>query len=65
MYPGMPSRRWCREVLAVRRSVSDLIGKGMSLTDPQIVRLSQRLDRLMLASCTVPADARLVPQRTR
>ncbi len=48
MYGGMPSRRWCREVLAVRRSVQRLLSTGVPLSDPQLARLSRRLERLLL-----------------
>lgn len=48
MYAPMPSRRWCREVLALRHAATDLLDAGTLLTDPRILSLSRRLDRLML-----------------
>lgn len=46
---GLP-RRWCREVLALRNAASDLLDSGTALTDPRMLNLSRRLDRLMLAA---------------
>jgi len=61
VYGGLPPRRWCREVLALRNAANDLIESGTRLTDPRILSLSRRLDRLMLdvfdpQGQTPPAD---------
>lgn len=49
MYGRLPPRRWCREVLALRHAANDLLDLGTALTDPRVLSLSRRLDRLMLA----------------
>lgn len=46
----MPSRRWCRDVLAVRAALEDLAREGFELTDSRVLALSRRLDRLALAA---------------
>ena len=40
------TRRWCREVASVRSTLTHLLTAGYALTDPYVVRLSRRLDRL-------------------
>ena len=40
------TRRWCREVASVRSTLTYLLTAGYALTDPYVVRLSRRLDRL-------------------
>jgi hypothetical protein len=52
---ALPSRRWCRELLAVRRAAEDLLARGARLTDPQMLRLSRRIDRLTLDAWIPPA----------
>jgi hypothetical protein len=49
-----PSRRWCREVLLLRRAAGELLASGTPLTDPRVLALSQRLDRLMLVATPHP-----------
>jgi len=60
MYDALPSRRWCREVLTLRRAAADLVDRGLALTDPAILRLSRRLDRLMLDATPLPGAPRSV-----
>ena len=48
MASHIPSRTWCREVLRLQRAAAELLARGAALTDPRVVRLSRRLDRLVL-----------------
>jgi hypothetical protein len=52
----IPPRRWCREVLRLQQTAAELLAAGTALTDPQIVRLSRRLDRLVLDAQPRPAE---------
>lgn len=45
---GVPSRRWCREVLTLRAAAGALLASGTPLTDPRLLALSRRMDRLIL-----------------
>lgn len=45
---GIPSRRWCREVLTLRAAAGALLASGAALTDPRVLALSRRMDRLIL-----------------
>lgn len=50
MYATLPPRRWCREVLALQAAVGEMLGAGIQLTDPRMLVLSRRLNRLMLVA---------------
>ena len=57
MYATVPPRRWCREVLALQSAVGEMLGAGIQLTDPRMLALSHRLDRLMLVAINRPQVA--------
>jgi len=48
MAATVPSRRWCRDVLTLRSAATELLAMGIPLTDDRVLRLSRRLDRLIL-----------------
>jgi len=63
VYATLPPRRWCREVLALRHAASDLLDHGTALTDPRVLSLSRRLDRLMLSHFETPSRGTALTRR--
>ena len=56
-----PSRRWCREVLQLRHAADELLAQGAALTDPRILRISRRLDRLVLDATWASSGPGAIP----
>jgi hypothetical protein len=58
MHPNPRVNRILEQIAAKRRQLEDLVGRGLPLTDPGVVALSQALDQLLalLQSTTNPSS---------